>query len=159
MKKRLFDVGEISEYLGVTASAVYCWVSKRKIPYVKIGGRTKFDLGQIDAWILENSVAVGEESREGRKKKACSRCGEPKALGKFTMDKRRKDGHVNGCKMCLAKKAKERWKEKKAKREAHRMVMDAKKAMEKGKEDRVFKGGERLDRGETREERRTEGRN
>ncbi len=131
MDKRLYDVEEIAEYLGVRVCAMNSWVSQREIPYVKIGSLTKFDLKQIDEWILENSVGGGKEPKEDSetklkgpldyepKEKICKICREKKHFGKFYKDKRCKDGRVAKCKACMAKEASERWQrlkeEKKAK--------------------------------------------
>ena len=56
MNKRLININELSEYIGLSISAIYSWVSQRRIPFVKCGRLTKFDLQRIDEWIEENSV-------------------------------------------------------------------------------------------------------
>ena len=56
MNKRLIDVVELSEYTGLSVSTIYGWVSQKRIPYVKCGRLTKFDLEKIDEWIEESSV-------------------------------------------------------------------------------------------------------
>ena len=56
MKKRLLDIKELSEYLGLKKHTIYTWVSQRRIPFVKCGRLTKFDMESIDNWIKENSV-------------------------------------------------------------------------------------------------------
>ncbi len=55
MDKRLIDINELSEYIGMSRNTIYSWVSQRKIPFVKCGRLTKFDLQRIDEWIEENS--------------------------------------------------------------------------------------------------------
>ena len=54
--RRLINVRELSEYLDLKVSTIYCLVSQRRIPFVKVGRLTKFDLQKIDDWIKENSV-------------------------------------------------------------------------------------------------------
>jgi len=54
--KRLLDVKEASEYLGLAESTLYSMVSQRRIPFTKTGRLTKFDRVQLDKWILSNSV-------------------------------------------------------------------------------------------------------
>lgn len=54
--RRLINVRELSEYLDLKVSTIYCLVSQRRIPFVKVGRLTKFDLQKIDDWIRENSV-------------------------------------------------------------------------------------------------------
>ncbi len=56
MNKRLININELSEYIGLSSSTIYSWVSQRRIPFVKCGRLTKFDLERIDDWIKENSV-------------------------------------------------------------------------------------------------------
>jgi excisionase family DNA binding protein len=56
LNKRYLDVKEVAEYLGLAESTVYTMVSQRRIPFVKMGRRTKFDRLQLDKWILSNTV-------------------------------------------------------------------------------------------------------
>ncbi len=56
MNKRLININELSEYTGLSPSTIYSWVSQRRIPFVKCGRLTKFDLEKIDEWIEESSV-------------------------------------------------------------------------------------------------------
>jgi len=56
MEKRLLSIKELSQYLGVKEHTLYIWVSQRRIPFVKCGRLTKFDLKRIDKWIEENAV-------------------------------------------------------------------------------------------------------
>jgi len=60
--RRLINVRELSEYLDLKVSIIYCMVSQRRIPFVKVGRLTKFDLQKIDDWIKENSI---EEQKFG----------------------------------------------------------------------------------------------
>ena len=50
--KRFIGVKELSQYLDIRVNTVYSWVCLRKIPYVKIGRLVKFDLKEIDKWVL-----------------------------------------------------------------------------------------------------------
>ncbi len=56
MQKRLINITELSEMIGVRVCTLYRWVSQKRIPYVKVGRLTKFDLEAIDDWIKESSV-------------------------------------------------------------------------------------------------------
>ena len=56
MNKRLLNINELSEYIGLSTSTIYSWVSQRRIPFVKCGRLTKFDLERINEWIEESSV-------------------------------------------------------------------------------------------------------
>jgi len=56
VNRRLLNVNEVSQLTGLSKNTIYCWVSQRRIPFVKIGRLTKFDLEKINQWIEENSV-------------------------------------------------------------------------------------------------------
>ncbi len=57
MQKRLIDITELSEMIGVKVDTLYRWVSQKRIPYVKAGRLTKFDITAIDEWIKDMSVS------------------------------------------------------------------------------------------------------
>ena len=54
--KRFLDVKEASEHLGLAESTIYTMVSQRRIPFTKMGRRTKFDRDKLDRWIRDHSV-------------------------------------------------------------------------------------------------------
>lgn len=57
MIKRLLNIEEASEYLGVAEKTLYHWVSMKKIPFVKLSHKVlRFDNEKIDGWIEENTV-------------------------------------------------------------------------------------------------------
>ena len=56
MNRRLLNVEEVAQMLDMRTSTIYKWVSQRRIPFVKCGRLTKFDLQRIDEWIKESSV-------------------------------------------------------------------------------------------------------
>lgn len=62
IQKRLFNAEELSQMIDVRRDTLYRWVSQRRIPYVKVGRSTKFDIDAIDEWIKEASVACKDFS-------------------------------------------------------------------------------------------------
>jgi len=54
--RRLISIQEAAAYTGLAVPTLYTMVSRRRIPYVKVGRLTKFDLGLLDAWIKQNTV-------------------------------------------------------------------------------------------------------
>lgn len=62
VQKRLLNANELSQMIDINRDTLYRWVSQRRIPFVKIGGRTKFDIEVINEWIKESSVAVKDFS-------------------------------------------------------------------------------------------------
>lgn len=55
--RRLLNVDEIAQYIGLSAHTVYTMVSQRRIPFTKIGRLTKFDPQAIDEWIAKHTVS------------------------------------------------------------------------------------------------------
>ena len=56
IKRRLINVTEAAEYTGLSVHTLYAMVSQRRIPFVKVGRLTKFDLRLLDEWIAKNTV-------------------------------------------------------------------------------------------------------
>ena len=51
MEKRLLNINELAEYIGVRKNTLYTFVCQRRIPFVKCGRLVKFDMRDIDKWI------------------------------------------------------------------------------------------------------------
>jgi excisionase family DNA binding protein len=64
MMKRLLNIQEASEYVGLSVHTLYTMVSQRRIPFVKAGRLTKFDLGLLDAWIKQHTVMPMRDRRD-----------------------------------------------------------------------------------------------
>ena len=56
MTRRLLNIKEVADYTGLSPHTLYTMVSQRRIPFVKMGRLTKFDLRTIDVWIEKQSV-------------------------------------------------------------------------------------------------------
>lgn len=52
---KLVNIQTVAEALGLKVSSVYNKVSRRELPFVKVGRLTKFDPAAIDAWIKQQS--------------------------------------------------------------------------------------------------------
>ena len=63
MTRRLLNISEVAEYTGLAVPTIYQMCSQRRIPFVKVGRLTKFDLKAIDQWIAQNSVMPMPEKR------------------------------------------------------------------------------------------------
>lgn len=55
-KRRLIDIKEASLYIGLQVDTIYHMVSQRRIPFVKVGRRTKFDVRLLDDWLEKHTV-------------------------------------------------------------------------------------------------------
>ena len=55
--RRLLSMDEASQYLDIAKSTLYTMVSQRRVPFVKVGRLTKFDVRALEAWIGKHSVA------------------------------------------------------------------------------------------------------
>jgi len=55
VERRLVGIQEVAHMLDMSKDTIYKWVTQRKIPFVKCGRLTKFDLQEIDNWIKRNS--------------------------------------------------------------------------------------------------------
>jgi excisionase family DNA binding protein len=49
---------ELAAYIGTTRAGVYKMVSRRSVPFVKIGRSTRFDKAAVDKWIEKNSMPI-----------------------------------------------------------------------------------------------------
>jgi excisionase family DNA binding protein len=55
--QRYFSTREAAIYLGCTTAALYHLVEERRIPFIKVGGKTlKFDRQRLDAWMQRQRV-------------------------------------------------------------------------------------------------------
>ena len=54
--KRFLDVREASDYLGLAESTLYTMANQRRIPFLKMGRRLKFDRKELERWIHSHSV-------------------------------------------------------------------------------------------------------
>jgi len=54
---RFCDKRELAEYLGISIYTIDAWVSQKRIPFIKIGGRkVVFDKNEIEKWIDEQRI-------------------------------------------------------------------------------------------------------
>jgi excisionase family DNA binding protein len=53
--EELLTVRELGKWLRLSESHIYSLVSKKKIPYSKVGGKVLFDRQAVKNWIEEQS--------------------------------------------------------------------------------------------------------
>ncbi len=60
----LLSVAEAARYLGgIHTSTIRRWCGERKLPYIKVGGRTMFRRTALDAYITLHEVPAKATSR------------------------------------------------------------------------------------------------
>ncbi len=63
MTPGLLTIQEVSKIIGVSKHTLYKMVSQRRIPYVKVGRLTKFDVTLLDQWLKQHTVMPMPERR------------------------------------------------------------------------------------------------
>jgi len=58
--KRLLNINEVSEYLGISIKTLYQWTSQRRIPHFKQGNMISFDIEELDKFIKARIVPAHE---------------------------------------------------------------------------------------------------
>lgn len=53
-----WDNDQAAAYLGCTPLTLRAWVSKRKVPFVKLGSLVRFRQRDLDEFLEQNSVPV-----------------------------------------------------------------------------------------------------
>lgn len=56
VEKRLYNISETAEYLGLAVGTLYNLISQKRIEYVKIGRNVKFDKNKLDRMIELNTI-------------------------------------------------------------------------------------------------------
>ncbi len=60
---RLLTIDDVAGLLKISKSTLYRWVNKREIPFVKLGGKLRFNEDEIKTFILQNSFNVSDWNR------------------------------------------------------------------------------------------------
>jgi excisionase family DNA binding protein len=58
--RRLINVEEAAQYLGIKANTVRKKLRLRELPYVKLGGSVRFDVKALDVLIAQHTIEVVE---------------------------------------------------------------------------------------------------
>jgi excisionase family DNA binding protein len=53
--QRLLNIREVAEWTGLSVHTLYTMVSKRQIPFVKVGRLTKFPPDLLDKWLKQHT--------------------------------------------------------------------------------------------------------
>ena len=55
-RHKLMSIEEAAQYTGLAVATLYKMVNHRRIPYLKVGSRLRFDVALLDGWLKENTV-------------------------------------------------------------------------------------------------------
>ncbi len=58
MVGRWLSVDEIADHLGIKKDTVYKWVRRRKMPFHKVGKLLKFQIKEVDKWVIDGKAAT-----------------------------------------------------------------------------------------------------
>lgn len=56
VNRRLLNVRQAADYLGLSPKTVYCWIETGRIPYVALGRRRMLDMRELEKFIRRNTV-------------------------------------------------------------------------------------------------------
>ena len=59
--RKIMSLTDFCEYTGLTRQTAYKLTSAQKVPHSKRGKRLYFDREKVDAWLLENQVAMQKD--------------------------------------------------------------------------------------------------
>ncbi len=59
----LLTVPEVAALLRLTEKGVYAMVSARRIPFLKVSNRVRFDRAEVLRWLSESRVPASERDR------------------------------------------------------------------------------------------------
>lgn len=60
---RLLSVLEVAELLQVKPKTIYAWVSRKSIPFRKVGSLVRFHRGELIDWTRLMGNQVGQQAR------------------------------------------------------------------------------------------------
>lgn len=58
---RLLTIQEVCELLNVSKAYIYYLTSQKKIPHMKMMGHLRFRRREIDKWVVEQEVRIGDK--------------------------------------------------------------------------------------------------
>ena len=56
MQDRFLTTREAADFLGLSLSTLYTWVSEKRIPFHRLGRALRFRLTELEDWLDENAI-------------------------------------------------------------------------------------------------------
>ena len=90
----LWDIGRLSQYLGIKRSTLYTMIERKEIPHYRIGRLARFRPAEIDEWLIKKRCQAETPMRT---KKALSRSphGEAKKIVQKAIDEVKLQGYTS----------------------------------------------------------------
>ena len=63
MSERLLTARELGELLGFSASTIVDWSERGEVPAFKVGGRLRFRLSELEAWLEARRIGAAPSHR------------------------------------------------------------------------------------------------
>ena len=55
---KLVSIDELAAHLGTSFRHIRRLIAERRVPYLKVGGRVRFDLPEVTGWLQRSRVAA-----------------------------------------------------------------------------------------------------
>lgn len=89
----LWDIGRLSQYLGVKRSTLYTMIERKEIPHYRIGKLARFRPAEVDEWLVKKRCHAETPTR-ARKAILHSPQGEAKRIVQKAIDEMRLQGYT-----------------------------------------------------------------
>lgn len=64
MDRRLLDIEQAAEVLGIHAATLYKWARAKRVPCIRMGARViRFDQRALDKFLAQNTVEAQRQAR------------------------------------------------------------------------------------------------
>jgi len=90
----LWDIGRLSQYLGVKRSTLYAMIERKEIPHYRIGKLARFRPAEIDEWLIRKRCQA-ETTIRVRKPLSRGPCGDAKRIVQKAIDEVRLQGYTS----------------------------------------------------------------
>ena len=54
--QKLLNIQQAADLLGLKVKTLYTYICKKKIPYVKLGGRVLFQPEKLETWVEQRAI-------------------------------------------------------------------------------------------------------
>ncbi|HME42877.1 MAG TPA: helix-turn-helix domain-containing protein [Syntrophorhabdales bacterium] len=92
----LWDIGRLSEYLGIKRSTLYTMIERKEIPHYRIGKLARFRPAEIDEWLMKKRCQAETLARTRKARRMFrSLHGEAKTIVQEAIDEVKLQGYTS----------------------------------------------------------------